>query len=271
MSFNPDPNKQAIELLFSRKINSPYHPSLYFNNQEVRHATDHKHLGLILDTKLTFNKHISRKISIAREGIEIIKYMSSYAPKRTLDQIYKIFVRPHLDYCDIIYHLPSLINPSNSSINLNFMMQSLENTQYQAALAVLGAWKGSSKISMYEELAWESLSDRRWFRRLCQFYKIQNDLTPLYLKEDIPQPIPFLRRENVLHGIPCRTNRFFNSFYPDTIRSWNNIGFELWNCETISKFKPHTSPQKSVFGIHDPHGIRILFQLRYFRYSIGNM
>ena len=196
--------------------------------------------------------------------------MSSYAPKRTLDQIYKIFVRPHLDYCDIIYHLPSLTNPSDSSINLNFMMQSLESTQYQAVLAVLGAWKGSSKISMYEELGWESLSDRRWFRRLCQFYKIQNDLTPLYLKEAIPQPRTFLygqRRENVLHEIPCRTTRFFNSFYPDTTRSWNNIGFELRNCETISKFKQKLlslilPPKKSIFGLHDPHGVRILFQLR---------
>ena len=106
MSFNPDPNKQAIELLFSRKINSPNHPSLYFNNQEVCRATDHKHLGLILDTKLTFTKHITQKVSIARKDIGIIKYMSSFAPKRTLEQIYKIFVRPHLDYCDIIYHLP---------------------------------------------------------------------------------------------------------------------------------------------------------------------
>ena len=99
------------------------------------------------------------------------------------------------------------------------MMQSLESTEYQAALAVLGAWKVSSKISVYEELGCESLSDRRWFRRLCQFYKIQNDLTPLYLKEAIPQPRTFLyaqRRENALHKIPCRTTRFFNSFYPDT-------------------------------------------------------
>ena len=222
MSFNPDPNKQDIKVLFSRKINSPNHPSLHFNNQEVCRATDHKHLGLILDTKLTFTKHITQKIFIARKGIGIIKYMSSYAPKRTLDQIYKIFVRPHLDYCHIIYHLPSLTNSSDSSINLNFMMQSLESTQYQDALAVLGAWKGSSKISMNEELGWESLSDRIWFRRLCQFYKIQNDLTPLYLKEAIPQPRTFLygqRRENVLHEIPCRTTRFVNSFYPDTTRS----------------------------------------------------
>ena len=107
MSFNPDPNKQAIELHFSRKMNSPNHPSLDYNNQEVCRATDHKQIGLILDTKLTFTKHVAQKISIVRIGIG--------------------------DYGDIIYHLPSLTNPSDSSINLNFMMQSLESTQYQAA------------------------------------------------------------------------------------------------------------------------------------------
>ena len=118
--------------------------------------------------------------------------MSSYAPTKTLDQIYKIFVRPHMDYCDIIYHLPRSTSTFDCPINLNFMMQSLESIQYQADLAVSGAWKGSSTTKLYEELGWESLSDRRWLRRLCQFYKIQNDLTPSYLTEPIPQPRMFL-------------------------------------------------------------------------------
>ena len=154
--------------------------------------------------------------------------------------MYKIFVRPHMDYCDIIYHLPRLTSAFGCPINLNFMMQSLESTQYQAALAVPGAWKGSSTTKLYEDLGWESLPDRRWLRRLYQFYKIQNELTTSYLKEPIPQPRMFLcgqRRENVLHEIPCRTSRFLNSFYPDTTRSWNNIGFEFRNCSSLSKSK----------------------------------
>ena len=166
--------------------------------------------------------------------------MSSNASTKTLDQ--KIFVRPHMDHCDIIYHLPSSTSAFDSPINLNFMMQRLESTQYQAALAVSGAWKGSSTTKLYEELGWESLSDRRWLRR--QFYKIQNDLTPSYLKETIPQPRMFLygqRRENVLHEIPFRTTRFLNSFYPDTIRSWNYIGYEFRNCSTLSKLSQNYS------------------------------
>ena len=48
MSFNPDPNKQAQEIIFSRKL------SINFNNTVVIQSTTHKHLGKILDTKLNF-------------------------------------------------------------------------------------------------------------------------------------------------------------------------------------------------------------------------
>ena len=65
-------------------------------------------------------------------------------------------------------------------------MNVLERTQYQAALAVTGTWKGTNREKNYEELGWESLHQRRYFRRLVQFYKIMNDLTPDYLKIAIP-------------------------------------------------------------------------------------
>ena len=67
-------------------------------------------------------------------------------------------------------------------------MNRIESLQYQAALAVTGAWQGTNTDKIYEELGWESLSKRRWFRRLIQIFKIQNNLTPDYLKEQIPSP-----------------------------------------------------------------------------------
>ena len=73
-----------------------------------------------------------------------------------LDQLYKLFVRPHLDYCDIIYHVPIITDPFVSSISLKYSMQSIESSQYQAALAVSGAWKGSNTSKLYEELGWEA-------------------------------------------------------------------------------------------------------------------
>jgi hypothetical protein len=66
MLFNPDPTKQAVEMLFSRKRSDQGHPPLFFNNLPVVSATSHKHLGITLDNKLLFTKHISEKVSKAR-------------------------------------------------------------------------------------------------------------------------------------------------------------------------------------------------------------
>ena len=47
-------------------------------------------------------------------------------------------------------------------------MVKAESIQYRAALAITGAWQGSNRSKLYEELGWESLSDRRWCRRTLQ-------------------------------------------------------------------------------------------------------
>ena len=46
MEFNPDPIKQATEVLFSCKISGPNHPQLIFNGIAVAKVNDQKHLGL---------------------------------------------------------------------------------------------------------------------------------------------------------------------------------------------------------------------------------
>ena len=157
MSFNPDPTKQAVQIIFTRKKTSIFHPKIYFNDVEVKSVNEHKHLGLILDAKLTYASHIREKVSKASKGLGIIKRFSRFLSVRTLDLIYKMYVRPHLDFCDVIYHVPCISNPFDSSINLKYLMNTLERIQYQCALAITGAWKGSSLNKIYDELGWESL------------------------------------------------------------------------------------------------------------------
>ena len=165
MSFNPDPSKQAVQLVFSRKRKKIDHPNIYFNNFEVKSVNEHKHLGLVLDTKLSFASHINDKLSKAHKGIGILKSLNRYLPVKVLDQIYKMYIRPHLDFCDIIYHVPSTANPFDSSINLRYLMNTVERIQYHAALSVTGAWQGTNLDKIYEELGWESLTNRRHYRR----------------------------------------------------------------------------------------------------------
>ena len=102
----------------------------------------------------------------------MIRYPSKYVSRNVLDQIYMLYVRPHLDYGDIIYHR---YDPEMQS----HFTQALEQSQYSSALAVTGAWRCTSRQRLYNELGWESLYDRRWYRRLCHFCTEETTLTSI--------------------------------------------------------------------------------------------
>ena len=176
MKFNTE---KTEEVIFSAKRVEPYHPPFSFGNDDVVRKSEHKHLGMILDSKLDFQSHIKAAIQKARRGIGMIRYLSKYVSRDILDQIYKLYVRPHLDYGDIIYH------KYDPQMRLNFT-QRLEQTQYSAALAVAGAWRGTSRERLYRELGWEDLYHRRWYRPQCHFYSLIKSRSPTYLFAEIP-------------------------------------------------------------------------------------
>ena len=76
MSFNPDPNKQATELLFSCKKKPVTHPVLTFNNSPIVKVKHHKHLGLTLQHNLNFDKHLNEKMIKAKKIICLIRNLS---------------------------------------------------------------------------------------------------------------------------------------------------------------------------------------------------
>ena len=137
-----------------------------FSSDKVQSVPCQKHLGLILDSKLDFNEHINNKISKFNKIIGVMKKFSSTLSRKTLLTIYKSFIRPNLDYADIIYD-----KPSNEAFK-----NKLEMVQYRAALVITSAFKGTSRDCLYEELGLESLANRRWSRRLFFFHKILNGL-----------------------------------------------------------------------------------------------
>ena len=122
-----------------------------------------------LDEKLNFNHHA--KIAKANKGIGLIHKLAHVLPRQSLLTIYKSFIRPHLDYGDIIYDQPN----NESFCNL------IEKVQYNAALAITGAIKGTSQLKIYNELGIESLKFRRWFRRLCVFLKLKLPKSQIFI------------------------------------------------------------------------------------------
>ena len=125
MFFNPDPTKQAVEITFSRKRKPIDHPPILFNDTPALKFDQHKHLVLVLDRKLSFNSHIKSAISKSRRGIGMIKHLSKYLPRQTLNELCKLYVRSHLDYSDVIYHIPATKCDNSESLKLNHMIENL--------------------------------------------------------------------------------------------------------------------------------------------------
>ncbi len=76
----PQTAKQAVELIFSTRKVEMNHPEIRFNNVPVVKVDEHKHLGIILDTKLSFSTHIKTAISKTRKGMAYLNISLNIFP-----------------------------------------------------------------------------------------------------------------------------------------------------------------------------------------------
>ena len=149
MSSNADPRKQAQEVIFSRKSKRSTHPPLVFNNNNVSQTYSQKHLGVILDFKLTFEEHLNNVLAKVNKAVGLLRKLRNTLPRTTLVAIYKAFIRPHLDYGNVLY---------DQAYNNSFKKK-LESFRYNVCLVLTGATRGTSKEKIYQELGLAFLQD----------------------------------------------------------------------------------------------------------------
>ena len=111
-----------------------------YNNSEIKLSSNQKHLGLALDSKLSFNEHTNDKIHQANKGVGLLRKLYTFPPRNSLLTIYKLLIRPLLGYADVIYDQPSIASFSKKT----------ESVQY-VALAITGIIKGCCE-KLYQEL-----------------------------------------------------------------------------------------------------------------------
>ena len=105
------------------------------------------------DEKLNFKQHVDSAVLKMNKGISGIKKLRHSLTPKSLLTLYKAFLRPLIDYGDIIYDQPQNESFSNE----------IESVQYKAAVAITGAIQGTSYDKLNQELVLESLKSRRWY------------------------------------------------------------------------------------------------------------
>lgn len=114
----------------------------------------------------------------------------------------------------------------------------------------------------------ESLQQRRWYRKLCTFFKLVKEKSPEYLFNIIPSNNT--RRTRNSENIPqfsVKHNFFKNSFFPSAIIEWNKLDLNIRKLDSFSLFKASILKfirpcPNSIFHCHNPTGIKLLSRLR---------
>ena len=182
------------------------------NNIQVKEVDKHKNLGLMFNNNLHWGNHIHIMLTKAQTKLNILRSLKFQLDRKSLQIMYFSFIRPILEYADIIWDNYSL-----------YMKQSFEKNNIEAARIVISvATKLVSSENLHKEVGWENLEKRREKHKLIQFYKMIRGLTPSYLADLIPithnrnHQYSTRNSSDFIHPT-CRSNFYYNDFIPSTV------------------------------------------------------
>ena len=223
--------KTLQQTFTNRRNNQPL--ALTFDGQDIPNVTRHKHLGLAFSTDLHFHEHINNVIRTINTMLGPIYPVAKFHPRNVFNDIYITYIRPHFDYCDIIYdgHLTSA-----DALRL----QTLQN---RCARLITGALYQTPTTALLTDLGWEQLETRRSIHKLLFFHRIYYNSPPLpsYIIEimtDTRQDATGLRLRNAqsLSFPPTNLTCFYRSYFPSAIRQWNLLPETLRNSASRKDF-----------------------------------
>ena len=186
---------------------------------------------MIFYSKLSFEEPLKSVLKKISGTVSLLQKFKGILSRTSLIAIYKSFTRTHLDCGDIIYD-ETLIESFH---------QRIESVQYNAAIAITSAIRGTSSEKLYQELGLESPRSRRWLRKLCLFYKIDKNKSPSCLYSSIPGSVKFYSTRSSqidnISNIKTRSNFFKNYFFPSTITEWKKLDRDICNSDSLNVFK----------------------------------
>ena len=179
--------------------------------------------------KLNFEEHLNKVESKVNKSIGIICKLQNVLPRSALLTFYKSFIRPLLDYGDIIYD-----QVFNELFNVK-----MESLQYNATLAITEAIARSSTEKIYEKLGLECLKSQCWYRKMSFLYKVLEHESPSYFFNTTPcsNRQRQTRNSDNIPSFFVKNDYFKNSFSASAITEWNKLDCYISNADSFEDFK----------------------------------
>ncbi len=204
---------------------------VHMNDTVIPRSNAHKHLGMTLDSTLTFEQHLTHVISKCNCLLNPLKSLKGKLQSNHLEKLYCSFVLPHLEYCSVIF----------DSANSNLLSR-LEQVHYHGALTVSGCIWGTSREKTLKCLGWMTLEQRRHEKKLVLMFDVENHNLPRYVQDN------FLRYKNPVLNDRLRNQRpyilpqnvsqkFCKSAVASAITNWCSLPNDLKNSYSRNSFK----------------------------------
>ena len=239
-------------LNISNKTKNNTLPILSLNKAPIENVNFHKHLGLIIDQKLSWTDHIEYIYLESMKKLNIMKKLKFKLDRKSLETIYKSFIRPKIEYGNVIYFGTSQKN-----------LDKISKIEKEAKRLVTGATFKCNLALLDIECGWTDIMSRRNNHCLIMMYKIINNLCPQYLSDILnilnPSSHDYNLRNRVNILIKIRTETLKKSFFPYTINLWNSLPMDFKISKNLNIFKNKIikkDKDRSLFQ-HGPRHLQI--------------
>lgn len=223
--------KKCQILTITRKKN-PIKHDYVLHGQILTHVQSAKYLGCTLNSQLDWGQHIHNITNKANGTLAFLRRNLNIGSNRVKSQAYHSFVRPIVEYASTVW------DPYNKND-----IQRVEMVQRRAARYVTNRYRNRSSVGdMLDSLQWETLEHRRQTARLCMLFKIDRQLVAIDRQRMIPPRKLTRKMHPKSFQVPsCSSDYRKWSFFPRTIRDWNNLPPDIVQAGTLGAFKAQVS------------------------------
>ena len=215
--------KQMLE-----RLPENFHITVF--DKEIRPVLNAEDLGMLLDSRLSYDEQITSVVSTCIAGLCQINRIKHILDKRTLTHIINALIFSRMYYCSSVWS-----NTAKKNIT------KLQGVQNFAARIVTGTRKYDHVTPVLQRLGWLPVQDMLNFRDAVMTFKCIKGLAPPYLSEKFE-----LRSE--LHNVNTRYKNDLNiplytsasgqrTFYFRAVTLWNNLPNNIKDINVLGSFK----------------------------------
>jgi hypothetical protein len=208
-----------------------YDNSYSLHRKSLEKVIEEKDIGIVIDSDLTFEKHINEKVNKANQMFATLRRTFQFMDKSTFVQLYKSLVRTHLDYA--------------SSVWAPFKAKHIEQIEWvqRRATKQIPGFRDMTYSERLRALKLPLLSYRRLRRDMIEVYKIlngkydQDACTILKLWKDMTPRSSIRGNSLKLYHQRARTQLRKYSFAMRVVKYWNSLPEKIITSKTLNTFK----------------------------------